>query len=273
MSNFETVSKGEVGKIIKGPESGLLYKYCRVETAVKIFQSSGVLLDSVSNFNDPFEGCAIPKWPSDDVLREHIKSHYPESKWREVYASARRRKEQFPNRFPPDAEEEFRKIGISCFSEVSDNLLMWGHYAEKHQGACIGFRYRGIVDNLVFRYLKTKVSCVPTKVMYSDDFPIWQIASGNYGLHTHNTKASCWAYEQEWRISSLGTAGIILPIPHKAFSHVIFGAKSSEEGQEKILNAILARGYDGTGLTLKKARLSQREYKLEFDDWRPPESL
>jgi len=30
-------------------------------------------------------------------------------------------------------------IGVSCFSQEEDNLLMWSHYADKHKGLCLKF--------------------------------------------------------------------------------------------------------------------------------------
>jgi hypothetical protein len=32
-----------------------------------------------------------------------------------------------------------RDTGLLCFSESWDHLLMWSHYANKHQGICLGF--------------------------------------------------------------------------------------------------------------------------------------
>ena len=29
--------------------------------------------------------------------------------------------------------------GVSCFSAIHDNLLMWGHYAQGHQGFCLEY--------------------------------------------------------------------------------------------------------------------------------------
>ena len=31
----------------------------------------------------------------------------------------------------------FCKPGVCCFSEKVDDLLMWGHYADKHKGFCL----------------------------------------------------------------------------------------------------------------------------------------
>lgn len=30
--------------------------------------------------------------------------------------------------------------GVCCFSETSDDILMWSHYADNHKGFCLGFK-------------------------------------------------------------------------------------------------------------------------------------
>lgn len=38
-------------------------------------------------------------------------------------------------------EKEKHKIGVICFSESKDNLLMWSHYANEHKGGLIAFYF------------------------------------------------------------------------------------------------------------------------------------
>src|ERR1035438_7629193 len=35
--------------------------------------------------------------------------------------------------------------GVCCFSELNNNILMWGHYADKHSGFCLRFNYTKLV--------------------------------------------------------------------------------------------------------------------------------
>ena len=259
-----------------GPRGGFLYKYCRVETAVKIFKSGGVALDSVKNFNDPFEGRAYPVWPTDDALRQHIRANNPPDKWEEACKKALRRKEKYPDTIPQDVVEWTHTFGVSCFSEIPDNLLMWGHYAHKHQGVCIGFRYGEVRDNFL-RESETLAARL-SKVEYSDDFPAWKIAADNLvekaeqAMRVLYTKATCWEYEQEWRIAAFNAAPDKVVFPLKeAFSHVLFGAKSSPEDQVRVFSAIVAGNHDISRLTFQRARMAKREYKLELDPWRPDE--
>jgi hypothetical protein len=84
--------------------------------------------------------------------------------------------------------------GISCFSAIPDNLLMWGHYADSHRGFCL--EYSTASDPL---FQKAQ------KVCYSDTLPAFSIdglKTGQFSeiLKLLLTKAKCWEYEQEWRL-------------------------------------------------------------------------
>ena len=241
---------------------------------MKILKSCSVLLNSAEKLNDPFEGRAKPVWPDDNnVLRQYIEKIHPNApdKWEELYQRALERKKKHPDEIPPDAMEMINQIGISCFSEIRDNLLMWGHYADKYQGVCIGFRYRALFNDIVAKYLATKVACPLSRVNYSNKFPIFELAVPKDGKNVLNTKARCWEYEQEWRICSLGKANQLLPFPKEAFSHVIFGAKSSDKDKERVFSAVVAGSHDIAKLTFLKAKIAKEEYKVEFDRWRPNE--
>ena len=267
MSDFAKTAKEVVDEVTEGPESGLIYKYCSADTAVKILKSGGVLLNSVEKFNDPFEGRAKPVWPDDNnVLRQYLQKNHPD-KWKEAYENALRRKKEYPNEIPPDTMEMISQIGVSCFSEIRDNLLMWGHYADRHQGVCIGFRYRALLDDIVARYAETEVACPLSRVNYSDEFPVLELVTGNNAKIMLYTKARCWEYEREWRICSRGRAKQPLQFPKEAFSHVIFGAKSSNEDKERVFAATVAGGHNT--VTFLKAKIAKEKYKVEFDSWHP----
>jgi len=36
-------------------------------------------------------------------------------------------------------ENEINQFGVVCFSKKYDNILLWSHYAENHEGICLGF--------------------------------------------------------------------------------------------------------------------------------------
>lgn len=96
------------------------------------------------------------------------------------------------------SDREFRKAlkktkidisksrGILCFSESWRNPVLWGHYADKHKGLCLGFE-------------------VPRpdlgKVKYQDSrLPLPKEIDETFMQHLLFTKFKHWDYEQEYRV-------------------------------------------------------------------------
>ncbi len=78
------------------------------------------------------------------------------------------------------------KIGIICFCKSWNNPLMWGHYAERHQGLCLGFD----VDDSVLKEVKYVDQRFEWPEKIDEDFTGKLIC----------TKFSHWSYEEECRI-------------------------------------------------------------------------
>lgn len=100
-------------------------------------------------------------------------------------------------------------IGIRCFTEDPYSLMMWSHYAEKHQGVCLEYDVgqflnmnegRHISDYIhPVRYcdkceeLKTNSLYTPGDIHLSEEEKLQQFQRSLL------TKAECWKSEREWR--------------------------------------------------------------------------
>ncbi len=82
-------------------------------------------------------------------------------------------------------EEIGETRGIICFSKKWNNPLMWSHYAQKHQGICLGFD----VNKNMFE----PVEYVGSKLQWPDSIDEEFIRKLIF------TKFSHWQYENEWR--------------------------------------------------------------------------
>jgi hypothetical protein len=101
------------------------------------------------------------------------------------------------------------RIGISCFSEDGNNLLLWSHYGAGHAGAAIGFD----ADHPFF----ASARLIP--VTYADQRPTitsQELAATGFNYLRRPwpgwryfldqrpeliaTKAACWAHEREIRV-------------------------------------------------------------------------
>jgi hypothetical protein len=75
--------------------------------------------------------------------------------------------------------------GILCFSKTWTNPVLWGHYADKHRGLCLGFKIPRVlrkIDYVDFRLRRPSIldEGFTKKLLF--------------------TKFSYWQYEQEFRV-------------------------------------------------------------------------
>lgn len=85
------------------------------------------------------------------------------------------------------------KFKVSCLSEIPDSILMWSHYANQHQGFCIGYDTSEIEENI-------KKQLFP--VFYHETFfPLINVDISDKKLNLL-IKYKDWRYEREWRLIS-----------------------------------------------------------------------
>jgi len=87
-------------------------------------------------------------------------------------------------------------VGIICFSEVWNSILMWTHYSDSHKGYCVGFdekRLRLFQDGRLQR------------VNYSNDYPEIDplVETKNSAEIKYFYKSDEWKYEQEIRLMKI----------------------------------------------------------------------
>lgn len=89
--------------------------------------------------------------------------------------------------------------GVICFSDNMRSPLMWAHYAEKHNGMCLGFEIPAKpedFDNSIIRpmnYEAKRLKFELTQFQASEENRLSFIRAL---LHT---KAADWSYEREYR--------------------------------------------------------------------------
>lgn len=76
--------------------------------------------------------------------------------------------------------------GLLCFSATWRNPVLWGHYADKHQGLCLGFE---VPDKVV-----GKVNYVDTRL------PVPKSIDDEFMHQLLFTKFRHWEYEDEYRV-------------------------------------------------------------------------
>jgi hypothetical protein len=89
-------------------------------------------------------------------------------------------------------QEWVKNYGVSCFSELNNNMLMWAHYANNHHGLCLGFDVGDNPEDLGYY-----------KVNYLNEYPeidFEQVYHKDGLLKILWSKSKDWEYEKEWRI-------------------------------------------------------------------------
>lgn len=110
-----------------------------------------------------------------------------------------------------------------CFSEDPDNLLMWAHYADKHEGYCLGF------DSADLKGINKLVGFYKVKYDFENDRrPLLMLSNeeeSDLGLikKIFLSKSSHWAYEKEIRLIYVAAESYLKFNPI-ALREIIFGA-------------------------------------------------
>jgi len=165
-----------------------------------------------------------------------------------------------------------RTIHLSCFSEISDNILMWSHYANSHKGICLMFetvKYDTIqfmiFNNQDVHYTNSNLPPDHVgiiRVRYSEKLPE---AYNHLEYYKDKiapflmTKSLDWEYEKEWRMM-LPQEALKTENPRYLdgqLKGIIFGLNCSDEDKILIKNAL-----KGQTVRFYKATAKKNEYKL-----------
>lgn len=151
--------------------------------------------------------------------------------------------------------------GLVCFSGSWSNPLLWGHYANKHNGIALGFE---VPDDCV---LKVKYTTQRAKVEF--DLASRKVVDGNTVIDKLiRTKFIDWSYEDEYRIfvnlSELEKESgnyFINFSPELRLTDVILGMKS----ELTIARLQQLLGEDRKTVRICRAGMALRQFKIIED--------
>jgi hypothetical protein len=282
------------------------YKYMNASTAKRVLENNTLRWSLTTEFNDPFDlqFDLHMEFNRDRLVRRVLQrivdiymgqAHVvagnqfderielfrtlapglPEIELRDENRQAVRESLKAAEHGLPKLHEELRKLildkKILCLSEMPDNILMWGHYAENHTGAVIEVSYIEEGD-----YASTWGAAKP--VRYEANIPLLAdeeamfcsltgqgtIAVPNHFQDTVYVKAQDWAYEKEWRVIGSwekDTKTEDIPFRLKELTAVYLGCRMSVADREQIKETI-AKKYPHAAV--HKVNKSARRFALEF---------
>jgi hypothetical protein len=124
-------------------------------------------------------------------------------------------------------------VGIACFSETYDSILMWSHYAGNYSGICIGYSTR-----VLLKGLPDDASLV--RLAYIDEPPLLVSShvsdAGDAAIRILSQKQYNWAYEREWRV--LGNIGAVYYGRKEAIREISLGSRVDPDHKAQVLSAI-----------------------------------
>lgn len=150
------------------------------------------------------------------------------------------------------------KVGVICFSEKKDDLLMWSHYADGHRGICLEFRHcqeeAPIGASLPVQYEDGRVQLNAFGENDSDQ-----------AKHVFLKKATNWEYEKEWRLvmmdHELPSSNRKLKFPPPALRSVILGARICDVHRKDLAEWC---ALSPSKPVLLQAELTQTQHRLDF---------
>lgn len=210
-----------------------IYRYFSYENGLDFLESGKLKLESPEKFNDVFEflpSIYLPQTTASRLFRIAATVAFRPSLLLFSINDMIEYKKRMIH-----CQEFTRKIldmfRVCCFSEINDDLLMWGHYARNHTGIVISFNTAIDYwkhDMCKVQYSSNRIN-LPKNFETRDDLPL---VSEKWQRDLLISKSDCWSYEREWRYiektSSCDTDeknNSYISIDKRSVRKVIFGYK------------------------------------------------
>lgn len=226
---------------------------------------------SPSKFNDPYD-CALPfkqnpeNWDA-EVIKFKVEEIAPrihpglsaieleEKCAQQVMLIQQNPESWFEMSWGYLPEELNIRFGILSLTLHPKNYLMWSHYAQSHQGFCVEFDTRLLVESIAGHY---------QKVIYDNEIPYFSILDLlEEGLMTKllYTKSKDWEYEDEYRITRIYRSNTVVQFNPAALKGIYFGYKMLPEQQIEIIETARLLYPE---VKFYKMQLSQDRFELEI---------
>ena len=224
--------------------SEVLYKYrdWTGEFSKRSIENLEVFFPSPRRFNDPFD-CAIPPDPfgsTEDEIRaaatrsvERDMPHLPSIERRfEIDSRLKQFKKSSES---PEIQKKWKKdtrkamedeFGVLSLTSDPTSILMWSYYANKHEGFCVGYDRRVLLETV--KNVHETYALLPVK--YQRHFPDFTLEGFPYKIDLVidmlTIKAKDWEHEQEFRLILDGRNETAISLPKSAVVEVIVGARA-----------------------------------------------
>jgi len=143
-------------------------------------------------------------------------------------------------------------VGVLSMSAIADNILLWAHYADAHQGLCLIFDamndFFAPAQEVQYARLRPEINPVSD----SDD-SMMESALLTKSLH--------WSYEEEWRLVQYLRGPGVYTYPQGALLGVILGARISSGNEARMRQWVKEAGVP---IELYRGSPSMTEYLVSI---------
>ena len=239
-----------------------LFKFQPVnENTLSNLQKNIIWFSNPRTFNDPFEFCirldkSKISYEDYEIYTKRMFSDFDRKiediNFQKLKEIQNQYLESLELLYQQSKKESLGNIGVACFSEIKDDILLWSHYANKHRGFCVEFDSRHIPFNQAHKVTYSEI--IHTIEDINKLIPP-ELEKVFHLMHT--TKAKCWQYEKEWRIflpDKQNSAFIINP---EAISAIYLGSRMNREDESKIVSI-----FEKDKIKIFKMHESEIEYKV-----------
>lgn len=265
----------EMKNIIKREgNSMLIYKYTPHNKCHKydIIKHKELWFANIDSLNDPLDSNLTyrQKYNPDEIKEywENFIADKPAFKSLDEVLSKWGDNESFTREQTRIFEYIKSKIGVLCMSKTPKNILMWAHYANRHQGIVYGF------DADLFGFSENKdTTNNPYHIVYPCNRKYGVLSYTKEGddkrqqefVKLLTTKAKDWEYEKEVRFFDFSNKGngIARKFNPNCLKSIIFGVKTPNDEIETMIDCCKKNNLNH--IEFYKAKFVAGRFELELN--------
>ncbi|MGH1437526.1 MAG: DUF2971 domain-containing protein [Lewinella sp.] len=234
-----------------------VFKYYKIDKYLyDLIINHEVWFSDPTHFNDPFDtNLRVKEFNSiEDFCEKNprlIEDEEVSKKLSELSVSPSKISRFLKNMTKIESETA-SSFGVSCFSYNNDEVLMWSHYSNNHQGVCI--RFESKYDEEFFRLILDVNYTHKYPEINNEDDLMTKLSKVLSYKHTN------WSYEEEIRVIKMDGPGL-KKVKLGAIVEIIFGCKCNKEDKKSIIKLISRLGY--THVKFSQTIMKEKEFGLE----------
>lgn len=257
-----------------------------------LISEGAAFFSSARNFNDPFDtaiGFDFGEEPEEVFwwVNRYLKDYERDLPKKQRHRKAREIKDEVLAKGTGHLDHvqgllqklRYERFGLFCASAVPDDLLMWAHYADNHQGVVLGLSKTVLVRTAQGMAMRHGRIMEALEVKYSGDLVRYPFYSRitmerrkQYLQSVIGTKSDHWAYEREFRLVLWNRTNAVVECGADLVTEVILGCRVTDEAERAVRQALVAEGSKAEGSKAKvfRARKHDERFALVLE---PAEDL